>query len=122
MQATFNVYFLRVLGVVGMCFCWAPVFFPKMIVVWKGGNRAPLSRRSTFVSALVWTAWCLVVFGVAPMFCAAVFAIGVLSLFVLSRHDRDHYAAATGIPEPARITKRQLWSFFCVADAGFLAA
>jgi hypothetical protein len=122
MPTNFNVYFLRALGVLGMCFCWAPVFFPKMTVVWRGGNRAPLSRRSNVVSALAVTAWCMVVFGIAPMFCAALFAIGVLSLFVLSRQDRKHYAAATGIPERARITKRQLWSFFCLADALFLAA
>ncbi len=115
-------YFLRALGVFGMWFCWAPVFFPKKTVVWKGGNRAPLSRRSKLVSALTWTAWCLVVFGIAPMFCAALFAIGVLSLFMLSRQDRKHYAAVTGIPVRRQITKRQFWSFFCVADALFLAA
>jgi hypothetical protein len=82
-------YFLRALGVFGMWFCWAPVFFPKKTVVWKGGNHAPLSRRSKLVSALTWTAWCLVVFGIAPIFCAALFAIGVLSLFMLSRQDRQ---------------------------------
>jgi hypothetical protein len=116
-------YFLKIAGVFGMFFCWAPVFFPKRTVVWKGGNRAPLSRRSKLVSALAWTAWCLVVFGIAPIFCAALFAIGVLSLFVLSRQDRKRYAAATGISwRRAQITKRQLWSLFCVADALFLVA
>jgi hypothetical protein len=112
-------YFLRALGVFGMWFCCAPVFFPKKTVVWKGGNHAPLSRRSKLVSALTWTAWCLVVFGIAPIFCAALFAIGVLSLFMLSRQDRKHYAAATGIPVRRQITKRVA---FCVADALFLAA
>jgi hypothetical protein len=115
-------YFLRALGIFGMFFCWAPVFFPTRTVVWKGGNHAPLSRRSKLVSALTWTAWCLVVFGIAPIFCAALFAIGVLSLFVLSRQDREHYAAATGIPARTQITKRQFWLLFCAADALFLAA
>ncbi len=115
-------YFLRALGVFGMFFGWAPVFFPKRTVVWKGGNHAPLSRRSKLASALTWTAWCLVVFGIAPIFCAALFAIGVLSLFVLSRQDRKHYAAATGIPARTQITKRQFWLLFCAADALFLAA
>jgi hypothetical protein len=70
-----TVYFLKVLGVLGMCFCWAPVFFPKITVSWKGGNR-----------------W-----------------------------ERDGYAGATGRPEPARLTKRQIWTFLCLADALFLA-
>jgi hypothetical protein len=115
-------YFLRALGVFGMFFCWAPVFFPKRTVVWKGGNHAPLSRRSKLVSALTWTAWCLVVFGVAPIFCAGLFAIGVLSLFMLSRRDRKRYAAAIGIPVRRQITKSQFWSIFCAADALFFAA
>ena len=85
-------YFLRALGVFGMFFCWAPVFFPKRTVVWKGGNHAPLSRRSKLASALTWTAWCLVVFGIAPIFCAALFAIGVLSLFAVIR---DSYSPPT---------------------------
>jgi hypothetical protein len=120
MHAGDNGYFLKVLGVVGMCFAWAPVFNPEITVV-NGRKRAPLSRRSNFLFALGWTAWCLAAFGVAPKFCASLFVISVLALFVLLRQDRAHHVAVTAIHEPVRqVTKGQLWSVLCVADALFL--
>jgi hypothetical protein len=123
MHAGENDYFLKALGVVGLCFSWAPVFNPEITIFWKGGNRAPLSRRSNFVFALGWTAWCLAVFGVAPKFCGALFAISVLALFVLLRQDRAHHVEVAGIPEPMRqITKRQRWTVLCVADTLFLGS
>jgi hypothetical protein len=37
---------LRILGIGMAILAWACVAFPGIRVGWKGGNRAPLSRRS----------------------------------------------------------------------------
>lgn len=102
---------------------WSSIVFGAR-VRWKGGNRAPLSTRSKVVFAIAMTAWCLAVFGVYPMYGAAVFAVSILVLFPLAAQDRRAYDRLSGIGpiKPLPITGRDQWLVFCFFDALGLTA
>jgi hypothetical protein len=113
---------LRILGIGMAISAWACVAFPGIRVGWKGGNRAPLSRRSKFIMAVGWTAWCCAVFGLYPVFFAALFAACVLFLFPQATRDRDEFDASRGIRKLPRVhTAAQYWPALCVLDAFVLS-
>lgn len=88
---------LRILGLLMALMAWYPVVFPGTLIRWKGGNRAPLSMQSRIVIAVAMTAWCLAVFGVYPMYGAAVFATCIAVSFFLTRQDRRAHDRLQGI-------------------------
>jgi hypothetical protein len=93
----FGEIFLRVLGVAMAIMAWYPVVFPRTVVRWKGGSRAPLSMRSKAVMAVAMTAWCLAAFGVYPMYGAGVFAACIAVSFLFARQDRRAYDRVRGV-------------------------
>lgn len=130
-QTMRNEHLIKIfLGMVGgsmALFAWASVLFPeKMPVVWKGGNRAPLSMPSRVTMAVAMTSWCLALAGFHPLICAAVFAVCIMFGFVECSRDRAAYDAARGITEPQRPkpSPQLVWRALCVYDAlvfsGFL--
>ena len=113
---------LKILGVVMATFAWTCVAFPRIQVGWKGGNRAPLSRRSKLILAIGWTAWCCAVFRFHPLFFGSVFAASVLFLFPQSMRDREGFDASKGIRSIRKaLTPSQYWPALWVLDALVLA-
>ena len=113
---------LRILGIGMGIWAWSCVLFSNIQVGWKGGNRAPMSRRSKFIMAIGWTAWCCAVFRFYPLFFAAVFAASILLLFPLAKQDRAACDASRGIKRiPRRLTPSQYWPALCVLDAFVVA-
>jgi uncharacterized membrane protein len=98
---------------------WSTVVWPKMTVVWKGGNRAPVSTRSKLVGAVALTGLCCAAFRIYPMVGALAFAAGVSYLMFQSTRDRAAYDRIRGVGpvRPIPITAQQRWLVFCVIDA-----
>ena len=97
---------------------WATVVWPKMIVVWKGGNRAPVSMRSKLVGAVALTGLCCAAFRIYPMVGGVAFAAGVNYLMFQSTRDRAAYDRIRGVGpvRPVPITAGQRWLGLCVVD------
>jgi hypothetical protein len=97
---------------------WSAVGLPRTTVVWKGGNRAPLSIQSKVVSAIALTGLCLAAFRIYPMVGAGVFAAGIGYPMIQSTRDRAAYDRLRGVTpvKPAPITPQQRWFVLCVVD------
>ena len=114
-----NVIFLRALAVFFLIAAWLPVFFPSFRFHHKGGNRAPLSRKSMWLFVVTATSWSLVAWGIAPWFFAAVFAASIVCGMVLSRRDRKLEDRKTGIMPRVRMSEEQTWKI-CSVFVGVL--
>lgn len=88
---------LRCLAIFLLIFAWLPVFFPRFRFRHKGGNRAPLSKKSMWLFTVTATSWALVVWGLWPWMFSAIFAAAFLCGMVLSRRDRKAYDRKTGV-------------------------
>jgi len=116
-----DVAFLRVLGIVALVFSWIPVFRPEIKVVWKGGNRAPMSQRSKLAAAFALTAWCMLAFGVAAWLGTILCTAGGAALLVFGQQDRERHAAETGIRIARPINPKHLWVGLCAIDVFLLS-
>lgn len=118
----FGELFIRALGVFMAALSWSQVIF-RQRVRWKGRNRAPLSLPSKLVFAVATTAWCLAVFGVYPIYGAAVFAACMLSLWPLAARDRRIYDRVSGVGhiKPLPLAGKDLWKVFWFYDLLALA-
>jgi hypothetical protein len=114
-----NVLGLRVLGAAMTLFVWSAVIF-KFPVVWKGGNRAPMSLRSKVVFASAVTAWFLLACGFNPALGGGLFVIAIVYSFALCDQDRASHARGRGFPDTRAATAYQAWVGFCIFDAVIL--
>jgi hypothetical protein len=98
---------------------WFAVASPKTRVIWKGGNRAPLSMQSKIVGAIALTGLCLAAFRIYPIVGGVAFALGTIYSMFQSARDRAAYDRIRGVNRvtPAPLTVHQRWSVLCVMDA-----
>ena len=104
-----NEIILRALAIFFLISGWLPVFFPSFRFHHKGGNRAPLSKKSMWLYTVTATSWFLVVWGVLPWVFAAIFAASVLGGMVLSQRDRKLHDRKTGVMPRVPMSREQTW-------------